>query len=99
MSCLPRSAVYTAVSSRPAAVLGLASVVGILGSLVACEVDLGPRVPPVTSSFGAIVFRESCERVTYSAELQNHSGLDVSGVKARALCSGDSVPADADPTV
>lgn len=73
--------------------------------LPACDVDLGARQPLQGASFGAIVFREACQRVTYSAELAERTAaeehpLDVSGSGSRALCRGAVAPgSNAAPTV
>ncbi len=73
---------------------------GLLSSLLpACEVDLGPREPPSGGSFGAVVFREACQRVTYSSELETQQTLDVSGSRSRAVCIGQAAPTDAAPVV
>lgn len=82
--------------------LGSSSVVGVLGLaltlLPACEVDLGPREAP-GGSFGAIVFREACQRVTYSSELETQKAIDVSGARGRAVCTGQAAPEGAEPIV
>lgn len=60
--------------------------------LVSCDVDLGPSITRQSDlSFGEIVYREACQRVTYSAELEERQtdpsrGLDVSGVKYLDFC-------------
>lgn len=73
----------------------------VCGALAAsgCDVDLGERTPPPAASFGTIVFREACQRVTYSAEIAAGSGIDVSGTQSRAICTGTTAPDGADPTV
>jgi hypothetical protein len=82
-------------------VVGLAGglSIALAGLLAGCNADLGQRVPPSGNSFGTIVFREACERVSYTAELQSQSGLDVSGTAARAMCNSGSAPPGVDPTV
>jgi len=81
------------------AVAGLFSL-GAVGP-AACEADLGERAPQNGGSFGAIVFREACQRVTYSAELATPGHpVDVSGQSSRTLCLSDAKPGDdADPAV
>ena len=69
-------------------------------ALGSCDVDLGPRVPPTASSFGNIVFREACQRVTFSNEIaQGEAGSDVSGNQARVLCQGTAAPTGAAPSL
>ncbi|HRI55347.1 MAG TPA: hypothetical protein PLW65_34675, partial [Pseudomonadota bacterium] len=73
---------------------------GLFGILApACETDLGERTPASSGTFGAIVFREACQRVTYSAELSAQQSIDVSGARGFALCSGAAAPPDASPVV
>lgn len=72
--------------------------------LPACDVDLGARVPTPERSFGEIVYREACQRVTYSAELEarragGSAPLDASGVSYRALCEGSGGPPPGAPAV
>ncbi len=71
----------------------------LLSCVAACDVDLGPRTVQNGGSFGSIVFREACQRVTYSTELEAHAAntsrlVDASGVTVRALCAGEVPPAD-----
>ena len=69
-------------------------------ALGSCDVDLGPRVPPTASSFGNIVFREACQRVTFSNEIaQGEAGSDVSGNQARVICQGAAAPVGAAPSL
>lgn len=82
-------------SVRLAQPLVLLSIVG----LCACEADLGPRPAPPGSSFGAIVYREACQRVAYTTDLQarrDHPDLplDASGATHRALCTGRAQPSE-----
>lgn len=69
---------------------------GLCGSL-SCGVELPERVPVSDGSFGATVFRETCQRLTYSADLEDAARggarpLDVSGSSRRALCRGEVAP-------
>lgn len=81
---------------QAAKVLGLAAGV-LLGQ--SCDVDLGARTPESTGSFGSIVFREACQRVSYTAELSGGRQLDVTGTSSSAMCRGSTPPSGADPTV
>ena len=60
----------------------------------ACDTDLGERTGQNGGSFGAIVFREACQRVTYSAELAGHGAIDPSGTNSLALCTGQAAPSE-----
>ncbi|MFO0574690.1 MAG: hypothetical protein U1A78_11895 [Polyangia bacterium] len=77
---------------------------GLCGSL-SCGVELPERVPVSDGSFGATVFRETCQRLTYSADLADAARggsrpLDVSGSSRRALCRGEVAPSpDEAPSV
>jgi hypothetical protein len=73
--------------------------------LAACDnIDTKRTVEPY-SSFGAAVYRESCQRVAYTGQLaQKDAGLrktvDVSGQYGRAVCvDGNPPPADAPPVL
>lgn len=84
-------------AKQAAKILGLTAGM-LLGQ--SCDVELDPRVPESTGSFGSIVFREACQRVTYTAELSSGGPLDVSGTRSSALCRGAEPPSpSADPTV
>lgn len=76
-----------------------------LSALAGCDAQLGERVPIRDASFGVAVFREVCQRVTYTADLSEPGAprarpLDASGSSRRALCRGEVEPAADDaPTV
>ena len=97
MTRLLRRAPYAAVRRGASSVVGFLGLFGILAP--ACETDLGERTPASSGTFGAIVFREACQRVTYSAELSAQQSIDVSGARGFALCSGSAAPPDASPVV
>lgn len=97
MTRLLRRAPYAAVRRSASSVVGFLGLFAALGP--ACETDLGERTPASSSTFGAIVFREACQRVTYSAELAAGQSVDVSGAKAFGLCSGQTAPPDASPVI
>ncbi|MFT3754960.1 MAG: hypothetical protein QM769_03270 [Pseudoxanthomonas sp.] len=96
MTRLPRRLWSAAIVSGASSVVGFLGVVTTL--LPACDVDLGQRVAP-SGSFGNIVFREACQRVTYSAEIDGKQPIEVSGAQSRVLCSGQAAPDSASPTV
>ena len=93
---LPRRAPYAALAVGTSSLVGLLGVFGAL--LPACDVDLGQRVAP-SGTFGAIVFREACQRVNYSSEIATQQPIEVSGAQSRAMCNGDTAPTGASPTV
>jgi hypothetical protein len=69
----------------------------LAAAAMGCGVDLGPRVSPPSRSFGEIVYREACQRVTYTAELEERRAgqpraIDASGTAYRAFCSGAAPP-------
>jgi hypothetical protein len=73
----------------------------LAAALCGCQADLGERLPQSGGTFGAIVYREACQRVTYSADLEARAlssqvPLDASGATRRALCAGNAEPAPSD---
>jgi len=73
--------------------------------LAACDnIDTKRTVEPY-SSFGAAVYRESCQRVAYTGQLEQQTAglrktVDVSGQYGRAVCvDGSPPPADAPPVL
>lgn len=73
----------------------------LTAALCGCQADLGERLPQSGGTFGAIVYREACQRVTYSADIEARAlspevPLDASGTSRRALCAGLAEPAPGD---
>lgn len=72
-----------------------------------CELDLGPRQTQTVPTFGAIVYREGCQRVSFTEDLAARRQdpartLDSSGVLARAFCdpvTPSPLPEDAAPSL
>lgn len=66
-----------------------------------CDIDIGTRVPLPSQSLGQAVYRESCQRIAYTAQLaeqqaEKRQQVDASGVRFRAMCSdGQAVPVGA----
>lgn len=70
----------------------------VAGAVVAgCDVELGERVARNPSSFGSIVFREACQRVAYTAELEAGGPVDASGASSAAICRGETMPGPTAP--
>lgn len=70
----------------------------IVGSTLGCDIDIGTRVPLPSQSLGQAVYRESCQRIAYTAQLSEkqagkRSVVDASGVSFAAMCTdGQAVP-------
>jgi hypothetical protein len=75
--------------------------VTLSAAVIQCDVDLGSRPAAPDQTLGEQVFRESCQRVAYTAQLSDQAAgkrsfVDASGVSYRPLCSdGQAPPADA----
>jgi hypothetical protein len=75
--------------------------VTLSAAVIQCDVDLGSRPATPDQTLGEQVFRESCQRVAYTAQLSEQAAgkrsfVDASGVSYRPLCSdGQAPPADA----
>ncbi len=69
-----------------------------------CDVDLGSRTALPEKTLGEVVYRESCQRVAYTAQLSEQAAglrtsVDASGTSYRPMCSdGQAAPASA-PTI
>lgn len=73
--------------------------VSILGAaLAACGQPIDTtRVTEPYASFGDVVYREACQRVAYTGQLEQRAAglirlVDVSGALGRAVCVGGAVP-------